>query len=222
MARTLVKAFELRGIKTMSKHKTRTQELVDNSYDMRYEITRDYPALLPYHERMAAKLAKPEDLPEIIGGEAVPDDNSTIRETLISPNTTALDASLERTRLLQSAGSLETGLDAAQSINARNSLEKMLAHQMAVCHESAMRMMGEALNKPSYNQNAEALMIKKVNLAARLMDVYQKGFDTLTRARTAGKQTITVKQVHVSGGQNVIADKVTTGGRNRGGGVKND
>lgn len=77
-------------------------------------------------------------------------------------------------------------------------------------------MLSDAVNNPSYNQNAEALMIKKVNLAARLMDVYQKGFDTLTRARTAGKQTITVKQVHVTSGQNVIADNVTTGGHKRG------
>ena len=67
------------------------------------------------------------------------------------------------------------------------------------------------------SQNAEALMIKKGNLAARLMDVYQKGFDTLTRSRTAGKQTITVKQVHVTGGQNIIADKLTTRGHKGGG-----
>lgn len=51
-----------------------------------------------------------------------------------------------------------------------------------------------------------------MNLAARLIDVYQKGFDTLTRTRTAGKQTITVKQVHVTGDQNIISDQVTTGG----------
>jgi hypothetical protein len=192
--------------------KTRTQQLVDNSHDMRYELTRDTPALMPYFERRAGELAKPEDLPEISGGEVLPSDSSMIRDTLRSPNTTALDASIERTSLLESAGALEIGLDAAQSIGAKNSMEKMLAHQMAVCHESAMRMMAEAMNKPSFNQNAEMLMIKKVNLAARLMDVYQKGFDTLTKSRTAGKQTITVKQVHVNGGQNVIADKVTTGG----------
>ena len=204
------------------KKKTRTQELVNNCNDMRYELTRDTPALMPFYERRAKELSTPEQPFEIAGGEVLPTDSFTIRDTLRSPNTTSLDASMERTRLLQSAGSLETGLDAAQSINARNSLEKMLAHQMAVCHEGAMRMMAEALNNHSSNQNAEALMIKKVNLAARLMDVYQKGFDTLTKARTAGKQTITVKQVHVTGGQNVIADKVTTGGRSRGRGVKND
>lgn len=59
-------------------------------------------------------------------------------------------------------------------------------------------------------------------LAARLMEVYQKGMETLTKTRTAGKQTITVKQVHVTGGQNVIADKVTTGERKRGRGREND
>jgi hypothetical protein len=206
----------------MKKKKTRTQQLVDNSNDMRYELTRDTPALMPYFERRAGELARPEDSPEIVGGEALPDDSFMVRDTLRNPNTTALDASMERTRLLQDAGALETGLDAAQSIGAKNSIEKMLAHQMAVCHEGAMRMMAEAMNGPSFNQNAESLMIKKGNLAARLMDVYQKGFDTLTRSRTAGKQTITVKQVHVSGGQNIIADKVTTRGRKGGGDKKNE
>ena len=61
-----------------------------------------------------------------------------------------------------------------------------------------------------------------MNLAARLIDVYQKGFDTLTRTRTAGKQTITVKQVHVTGDQNIISDQVTTGGLKGGGQSEKD
>ena len=73
----------------------------------------------------------------------------------------------------------------------------------------------EALNL-GYSQNAELVMIKRTNLAARLMEVFQNGMETLTRTRTAGKQTITVTQVHVTGGQNVIADSVTTGGRREG------
>jgi hypothetical protein len=200
----------------MKDKKTRTQQLVDNSRDMRHESTRDYPALLPFYKRRALELATPEHPPEVVGGEALPDDNFIIRDTLRDPNTTACDASLERTDLLQRAGALETGLDAAQSIGARNSIEKMLAHQMAVCHYNAMRLMAEGTNGPSFNQNAEILMMKKINLAARLMDVYQKGMDSLTKAKAAGKQTIVVKQVHVTGGQNVIADKVTTRGHKGG------
>ena len=54
--------------------------------------------------------------------------------------------------------------------------------------------------------------LKQIGVAAKFMDVFQKGYDTLIRTRNAGKQTIVVKQVHVTGGQNVIADNVTTGG----------
>ena len=38
-------------------------------------------------------------------------------------------------------------LDAAQSIDAGNSLEKMLAHQMALCHAAAFRTISKANNR---------------------------------------------------------------------------
>lgn len=203
----------------MSKPKTRTQELTTACHDIRTESIRDIPSLMPYFERRARELATPEQPPVIAGGEVLPTgaEGFYIRDTLQRPDTTAVDASLERTSLLQRAGALETGLDAAKSIDARNSLEKMLAHQMATCHVAAMRIFAEATENPRpYDQNGQALMIKKLNMAARLVDTYQKGMDTLTRIRTAGKQTIEVKQIHVNGGQNVIADTVTTGGREGG------
>ena len=202
----------------MSKPKTRTQKLVEVQRDIRYEKSRDIPSLLPCFERHAQELARPEHLPEICSGEVLPA-NLGIRNTLQDPDTCAVDASIDRTALLQRTGALETGLDAAQSIDAQNSLEKMLVHQLAACHVAAMRIFGEAAENPNpYGQNEQTLMIKKLNMAARLVDTYQKGMETLTRTRTAGRQTITVKQVHVTGGQNVIADTVTTGGRERGDG----
>jgi hypothetical protein len=170
------------------------------------------------HERHTASLMIPETPPDIRQGEVmhVPDDDrdfvNGIINTLAAPDTPAIDASMRRTDLLQRADSLETGIDAANSIQAKNSLEKMLAHQMAACHVKAMGLMSECISMYHNRGEVQELQLKKVAIAAKLMDVFQKGMDTLTRTRNAGKQTITVKQVHVTGGQNVIADSVTTGG----------
>src|SRR5262249_56030228 len=48
-------------------------------------------------------------------------------------------ASRERLELASEAGSLSFALDAAETIQARDSLEKMLVHQMAVLHRGMMR-----------------------------------------------------------------------------------
>ena len=45
-----------------------------------------------------------------------------------------------RLELADKAGALEMGLDLADTIQADNSMEKMLVHQMAAVHNSAMRM----------------------------------------------------------------------------------
>lgn len=174
------------------------------------------------HEKECTKLMIPaEGSTEVSMGEVVPlpaDDvceNSEaiaidiIRDTLQNPSTVSVDASVERTKILHHACALEIGIDAADSIQAKNSLEKMLVHQMAVCHVKAMELITKVADLP---RGREDLEIKMLNVAARMMDTYQKGMETLTRTRNAGKQTITVKQVHVNGGQNVIADNVTTRG----------
>jgi hypothetical protein len=197
----------------MSKKKTRTAELADVRRDIRHESTRSTPALMPFFQQRAAELERPEHPPEIINGEVVPDGAGSfyVRDTLRNADTIAVDASLERTDLLQRAGALENGLDAAATIEARNSLEKMLAHQMAACHGAAMRLIGATIDRPSFNQNAEQIALKKINVAARLMDVYWEGFTAIMKTRTAGGQRIRVEHVTINGGQAVIAGTVTGG-----------
>ena len=51
-----------------------------------------------------------------------------------------VDASRDRLELANQAGCLEEALDAAETIDAQNSLEKMLAHQLAASHRSSMKM----------------------------------------------------------------------------------
>ncbi|MDD2898396.1 MAG: hypothetical protein PHI31_06750 [Desulfuromonadaceae bacterium] len=204
------------------KRKTRTQQAADARYDLYYESHRPNPTLLSMYEREAASLMIPEAPPDIRQGEVmhIPEDEQHdpygIINTLSNPDTPSVDASMERTKLLQRASSLETGIDTANSIQAKNSLEKMLAHQMAACHVKAMNLIAEGGN---YARDLETrtFQLKQIAVAAKLMEVYQKGMETLCRTRNAGKQTIIVKQVHVTGGQNVIADSISAGGVTGGG-----
>jgi len=58
---------------------------------------------------------------------------------------------------------------------------------------------------------------RTANMAARLMDAYQRGLLTLERMRNGGRQVVTVQHVNVTpGGQAVLAGAVGT--RNRGDG----
>jgi hypothetical protein len=56
------------------------------------------------------------------------------------PDMLAAAASVARLDLVADAGALSVGVDAAETIQASNSLEKMLAHQMGVAHTMAMKI----------------------------------------------------------------------------------
>jgi hypothetical protein len=94
-------------------------------------------------------------------------------------------------------------LDAATSIQAANSLEKMLAHQMAAAHKLAMELMGQVC----YEQNATD-ETKRLNAAARCMAVYQQGLLALHKVRQNGQQRITVQYVNVSNGSQAVIGNV--------------
>jgi hypothetical protein len=206
----------------MTTHKSLTEAAMHKRREARYE--RDFKTgapLAPMFERQAAELLKLEMPPDVgAGGEVVNEQVAglgqkrwNIRETLREgADRIAEDASLRRTDLLMqpSFNVVAMGIDAAEAIGAGNSLEKMLAHQMAVAHETTMRLMAQALSFESQQESLEACRL--ANTAARLMGVYQDGLLTLQRLRTGGSQTVTVQHVNVqSGGQAVIGD-VSTGG----------
>ena len=110
-------------------------------------------------------------------------------------------------------------VDAAESIGAENSLEKMLAHQMAVSHGTSMRLMDRAL---SYDAGGRAMReghsveaCRLANTAAWLMSSLQDGLLTLQQLRTGGRQTVTVQHVNVQSGAQAVIGDVRTGGRKR-------
>jgi hypothetical protein len=152
--------------------------------------------------------------------------------TVADPDYVTASASRERLELASEAGSLSFALDAAETIHARDSLEKMPVHQMAVLHRGMMRAairMNEEisrLNEQLYHLDEgkrEAANVRACRLAgaiSRLSATYQQGLLTLQRKRTGGSQHVTVKHIHqqvnvTEGGQAVVAGDTVTG-RTRG------
>ena len=137
-----------------------------------------------------AALATPDPLPLIWGsGEAIltryPDQEDDryvdwFRDTLETPDLVTATASLERLRLAHEVGCVELAQDAAETIQPRNSLERMLAGQLAAAHSMAMKFLAKSEtrmnNTPSWSQH-EHLMetCRLATTAARFMSVFQEG-----------------------------------------------
>jgi hypothetical protein len=160
-------------------------------------------------------LLKPEEVSD------VPRLVDTVRE---SPDVLTAYASRARLELASRAGVLELGVDLAQTLKARNSFEKMIAHQLAALHSLAMNAVARAddltkLHKsfpgePAYSIEAN----RNATTAARLVATMIDGYATLDRVRRGGRQTVKVIHQHVmvgDGGQAVVAGAVKAGGRKR-------
>ena len=156
-----------------------------------------------------------------VGRELVPAETD-LRDTVTNPDYVTADASRDRLQLLQRVGALELGLDAADTIEARNSLEKMAAHQMAVLHRHIMRMAGamdDMLTAYPHQETFQTRNIERCRLAnsiARMSAAYLQGLLVLARIRSGGTQTVNVHHHHQNvqvndGGQAVVAGKVRTG-----------
>lgn len=132
------------------------------------------------------------------------------------PDMVAADASVARLDLAMDAGAMVMAVDVADSIQAANSLERMLAHQLAAAHRMAMKFAADAQEELlSYKNSGHQYPHRSIEAArmagvsARLMDTFQRGLLTLDRLRNGGKQVVTVQHVTVEGGgQAVVAGSV--------------
>ena len=124
-----------------------------------------------------------------------------------------LTASASRARLELTGNALTLAVDTADSIRPRNSLEKMLAHQLAVSHRLGMLFADNAASMVERHKfgGGAAVSIeagRQANAAARLFGSFQEGLLALDRIRRGGKQTVKVVHQYVavaSGGQAVVA-----------------
>jgi hypothetical protein len=117
------------------------------------------------------------------------------------------------------AGTLALGVDTADTIQAANSAELMLAHQLGGLHAGAMRLMGQMADMIQLqgtairtDDSANLRVTRLAGAVSRLTTAYQNGLVTLDRLRAGGKQTIVVQHVQVNGGgQAVVAGKMKAG-----------
>jgi hypothetical protein len=93
---------------------------------------------------LVALARTPVQVPQVRAGELAEArgvSNPRMRDTLDRPDHIASQASFRRLALARNAGALALAVDLADTIGAQNSMEKMLAHQMAAAHRGAMNMM---------------------------------------------------------------------------------
>ena len=105
-------------------------------------------------------------------GEVLPEEPGFLKDTLSIPDFAALDASIERTRLLMANGvdALALALDAAHTAGASTSLEKMHLHQLAVLHKTAL----EQISAAKYAADPDR-QVKHFQTANRLIRTFQQG-----------------------------------------------
>lgn len=143
------------------------------------------------------------------GGEVIPSAHGGLIDTLTTPSVAAIEASNLRTELLTSLGNdiAAMALDTSDTIQAANSLEKMLAHQLASLHHAGMRMVHRA-----NLQQDPVLASRTLGAAVKAFSTFQGGVAAIRQLRGVEKQHIVVQHVNVGQGGQAVVGTVNTGG----------
>lgn len=131
------------------------------------------------------------------GGEIIPPKElglTGLELVLKEPDLLDADVSIKRTDLADKAGIFELAIEVAESSKAKNSVQRMQAHQLALAHKYAMELMADACK-----QHDPILKVKLMNCSARLMETYSKGALALQRLQTGASQVVQVQHVQVNG-----------------------
>lgn len=96
---------------------------------------------------------------------------------------------------------------ALSEIKPKSALEGMMAVQMVIVHNQAMRLLSYA-NNTTFNPQIELYL----NLANKLLRTFISQFDALTKCRRNGQQKVTVEHVHINEGGQAIVGTVSEGG----------
>ncbi|MEI7608054.1 MAG: hypothetical protein WCJ64_11795 [Rhodospirillaceae bacterium] len=185
-----------------------------------YATIREVDARI-FEELGSTALALPNPPPVACGGEFVPEDYE-YKDTVAAPDLTTAVASKNRVELAAEANALELAIDAAETVGANNSLEKMLAYQVVACHSSAMKLIGKAEKELArsdklteyYRHNSVLTATRLFGVATRLMSTCHGAAETIQKLRTGGKQTVNVIHQHVQvagGGQAVVPGAMNRG-----------
>lgn len=154
------------------------------------------------------------------GGEALPMETVSLEgfrlhNTLTdSPSATAARASMRRLELLEKTDTLALAVDMGETVQPADSMERMLAHQMATLHALMMRTAAKATawleGTDPYREGdgatASVEATRLLNATARMASAFNDGAATLQRIRSGGTQRVVVQHVNVTeGGQAVVA-----------------
>jgi hypothetical protein len=131
------------------------------------------------------------------GGEIVPPYSlglSGLELALKEPDLLDAEVTIKRTELADKAGVFEMAIEASESVKAKNSIQRMQAHQLALAHKYAMELMADASK-----QKNPIFKVKLMNCSARLMETYSKGAVALQRLQSGASQVVQVQHVQVNG-----------------------
>lgn len=162
---------------------------VRRDFDLRLadELDREAQALLTPQEPLKTGL----------GGEIIPpvdDGLPGVELTLQKPDLLNLEASVQRSSLIERAGVLELGIETAKDTRAEGSVQKMISHQMAAAHKRAMNLLAESQDAKDVD-----VACKKARTAAKMMDAFSRAALTLQRLQTGASQVVQVQHVQVNG-----------------------
>jgi hypothetical protein len=119
---------------------------------------------------------------------------SGLENALKTPDLLNAQATIERANLADKANVLDSAIEVAESVSAKNSVEQMLCHQMAAAHRRCMTLFAE-----SANHKDPEIAIRKSSAASRIMDSFNRAALTLQRLRQDAHQTIQVQYVQING-----------------------
>ena len=151
------------------------------------------------------KTAESGNLPEKVKvscGEAIRTNDQFpigLKNTLDDPTVVAADASEQRSILAAKAGVLELALDASETIESKNSLEKMQVYMMSLQFRLAMDFGARAQEA---TEPKEAIAFAKASTNATRS--FSQGMDSLNAAKRGGRQVVTVQHVDVNEGAQAI------------------
>jgi hypothetical protein len=123
---------------------------------------------------------------------------AAIEGLLVNPGYQACDVRAEQLELANDARVAELAIDLAHASGATGSMERMLAHQMALAHRSAFllgRQLERAVSSAASNDTANLRATRLATAMGRTMAVYQQGMLTMQRLQTGGTQRIVVQHV---------------------------
>ena len=150
-----------------------------------------------FNSQARALLVPSQPLKAGLGGEVIPMVDQGLpglELALREPDLLDVEVTIQRTQLADRAGVFEMAIEASESVRAKNSIQRMQAHQLALAHKYAMDLMADAAK-----QRDPIIKVKLINCSARLMDAYSKGALALQRLQQGVNQIVQVQHVQVNG-----------------------